>query len=213
MRIITISREFGSGGRELGKRLADILGFDYYDREIITAIAQAQGMDENYVEYALDNHAWTRVPLTFCHSFSSGLTLQPTQANLLNLLVEQRRVIEDIAKAGKDCVIVGRNADVILSNENPFSIFVCADMEAKVQRCMERAESGENMSRKAIEQNIRRIDKNRAQARELVAGGKWGQGISYHMTVNSSGWDMKELAPAVADFILRWFERKNSASN
>ena len=50
MRIITISREFGSGGRELGKRLADILGFDYYDREIITAIAQAQGMDENYVE-------------------------------------------------------------------------------------------------------------------------------------------------------------------
>lgn len=213
MKIITISREFGSGGRELGKRLADILGFDYYDREIITAIAQAQGMDEKYVEHALENHAWTRVPLTFRHSFSSGLILQPAQANLLNLLVEQRRVIEGIAKAGKDCVIVGRSADVILAGEKPFNIFVCADMETKVQRCMERAEPGENMSRKAIEQNIRRIDKNRAQAHELIAGGKWGQGISYHMTINSSDWDMKELAPAVADFILRWFERENSASD
>ena len=210
MKIVTISREFGSGGRELGKRLADVLGFDYYDREIITAIAQAQGMNEKYVEYALDSHAWTTVPLTFRHSFSSGIIQQPIH---LNLLVEQRRVIEGIARANKDCVIVGRNADTILSDENPFNIFVCADMGAKVQRCMERAEPGENMSRKAIEQNIRRIDKNRAQARELVAGGKWGQGISYHMTVNSSGWDMKELAPAVADFILRWFERKNSASN
>ena len=58
MKIITISREFGSGGRELGKRLADELGFDYYDREIITAIASARGMDEGYVEKALENHAW-----------------------------------------------------------------------------------------------------------------------------------------------------------
>ena len=52
-KIITMEREFGSGGRELGRRLADVLGFDYYDREIITAIAQAQGMDEGYVEKAL----------------------------------------------------------------------------------------------------------------------------------------------------------------
>ena len=55
MRIITISREFGSGGRELGKRLADILDFDYYDREIITAIAEKKGLDPNYVERILEN--------------------------------------------------------------------------------------------------------------------------------------------------------------
>lgn len=209
MKIVTISREFGSGGRELGKRLADVLGFDYYDQEIITAIAQAHGMDEKYVEHVLENHAWMRVPLTFRHSFSSSIILQPTH---LNLLVEQSRVIESIAKAGKDCVVVGRNADVVLSKENPFRIFVCADMETKVQRCMERAEPGENLSRKTIEQNIHRIDKNRAQVHELIVGSKWGQGISYHMTLNSSGWDMKELAPAVADFIIRWFERKTSNS-
>ena len=56
MNIITISREFGSGGRELAKRLADKLGYDYYDREIISTIAERHGLDENYVEYALNNH-------------------------------------------------------------------------------------------------------------------------------------------------------------
>lgn len=65
MKIITISREFGSGGRELGKRLADELGFDYYDREIIESIAKGQGLDEGYVEKALEDHAWRRGPLTF----------------------------------------------------------------------------------------------------------------------------------------------------
>ena len=73
MRIITISREFGSGGRELGKRLADELGFDYYDREIISSIAAKQGLDENYVENMLENSAWQTVPLTFRHSFATHL--------------------------------------------------------------------------------------------------------------------------------------------
>lgn len=62
MRIITFSREFGSGGRELGKRLADHMGFDYYDSEIISAIAQNSGMDEHDVERTLSHHGWQNVP-------------------------------------------------------------------------------------------------------------------------------------------------------
>lgn len=202
MKIITISREFGSGGRELGKRLADTLGFDYYDREIITAIAQAQGMDERYVERALEGGAWQNIPLTYGRSFAPGAVLQSAQTNLL---VEQRLVIEGIAKAGRDCVIVGRDADILLAAQKPFTIFVCADMEAKIRRCMERAEDGEALSRKAVEQNIRRIDKGRARSREMISDSRWGQGGSYHLTVNTSGWDMKELTGAVAGFVERWF--------
>ncbi len=122
MKVITISREFGSGGRELGKRLADGLGFDYYDKEIIAAIAQGQGLDENYVEKALEHHIWKSVPLAFGRSFTGAVALQSAQTGLL---LEQKRVIERIAEAGKDCVIVGRNADMILEAVQPFSIFVC----------------------------------------------------------------------------------------
>lgn len=205
MRIITISREFGSGGRELGKRMADVLGFDYYDKEIITAIASKSGMDEEYVESALESNYWQQVPLTFNSSFEAVNLWQNPQTNLL---VEQRKVIENIAKKGRDCIIVGRNADVLLAEYNPLSIFVCADMDAKVRRCMERAKEGENLSRRAMEQNIRRIDKNRAQTREMVTGLKWGQSSAYDVTINTSGWEMKKLAPVVAEMALKWFENR-----
>ena len=203
MRIITISREFGSGGRELGTRLAELLGWDYYDREIISAIAEKQGMDEHYVENALANRAWQSVPLTFRGSFVGS-----TNAVQTNLLVEQKRVIEGIARLGRDCVIVGRNADVLLKEYAPFNIFVCASLDAKVQRCLERAVGGAELTAKEVEMQMRVIDKNRAQTREIISGIKWGARENYHLTVNTTGWEIKELTPAVAGFAQRWFEKE-----
>lgn len=204
MRIITISREFGSGGRELGKRLAGLLGYDYYDREIITAIAKQNGLDEGYVEMTLEKRNWQTMPLTFGRSFSGVNGMQQMQTKLL---VTQKRVIEGIAKTGKDCVIVGRNADVLLADKDPFRIFVCAGMEAKIQRCMERTSEGEDISRKWAEQNIRRIDKARARTREILGGDKWGNGSAYHLIINTEGWDMEGLASAVEGFVLCWYRR------
>lgn len=198
MKIVTISREFGSGGRELGKKIAEILGYDYYDREIITTIAERHDMDEKYVEYALNNHAWQTIPLTFHHSFLSPALFTEPQTKLLN---EQRQVIEEIAKVGKDCVIVGRNADVLLEDYKPFNIFVCADMSAKIKRCQERAEDGENLSEKEIKRNINRIEKNRARTRFLIADGEWGHRKSYHLIVNTTDWDISKLSQAVAEMI------------
>lgn len=203
-RIITISREFGSGGRELGRRIADLLGFDYYDREIITAIAEKTGFHENYVERTLESHGWQNIPLTFRHSFANLSAVPSTQTSLL---VEQKRIIEGIAKTGKDCVIVGRNADILLSDEKPFRIFVSAAMDAKIRRCMERAEGGERLSRRELEQKIRSIDKGRARTREILTDSKWGEPGAYHLTINTTDWNIKELAPAVAEFASCWFGR------
>ena len=69
MRIITIGREFGSGGRELGKRLADALGYAYYDREILTAIAQKSNMDEGYVSKMMEQGLFNSIPITFGQTF------------------------------------------------------------------------------------------------------------------------------------------------
>ncbi len=204
MNMITISREFGSGGRELGKRLADILGYDYYDREIIAAIAAQEGLDENYVETALDNNGWQTVPLSFRHTLTM---VQPMQSMQTDLLIAQKRVMDGIVKAGRNCIIVGRNADVLLADQKPFNLFVCASMEARVKRCLERAAEGENLTARDMEKQIRRIDKGRARTREIVAGSIWGNRSAYHLTVNTTDWQIKELAPAVADYAKRWFER------
>jgi cytidylate kinase len=204
MRIITVSREFGSGGRELGRRLADELQYDYYDGEIIAAIAKKCGLDETYVENTLENQGWQAVPLTLGRTFASPMVLQSPQVGLLR---EQKHVIDEIGKTGRDCVIVGRNADILLEEYHPFNLFVCADMEARVRRCIERAKEGENIAPKEIEKHIRRVDKNRARTREILSDSVWGSRDAYHLIVNTTEWDLKALAPVVAQFARGWFER------
>lgn len=204
MKIITISREFGSGGRELGKRLADILGFDYYDGEIISAVAEKMKEDADYVENALGEHGWRKYPVTFRGSMGSSAYVQ---ASRLEALLKQKKVLEKIAGLGKDCLIVGRNADVILGKHEPFKIFVCADMDSKLRRCTERAAQGEDVGEKELKRKIRQIDKMRADTCSLLSNSQWGQRDAYNLIVNTGGWDMKKLAAAVAELTKAYFEK------
>lgn len=200
MRIITISREFGSGGRELGKRLSDQLGADYYDSEIITAVAKNCGMDSGYVASALEGHGWQRYPITYSRSFQSA-------GSRVELLLEQKKVLETIAQLGKDCVIVGRNADVILSQYQPLNLFVCAGTEAKLRRCMERAPAGEDLTEREMLRKMKQVDKGRSLTRDMLTDARWGQRDAYQFTINTTDWSLKELAPAVAELAQRWFGR------
>lgn len=204
MKIITISREFGSGGRELGKRLADTLDFDYYDSEIIEAVAKKSSLDTHYVKNKLDNHGWQNIPISFHGTLRS---VGYTQSNNVQLLLKQKEVIEEIARLDKDCVIVGRNADVILHPYSPFNIFVCAEVEAKIKRCIERRTEDETISEKDLLRKMRQIDKRRAQTRAILSGSEWGRRDAYHLIANTTHWNIKELAPAVAEFASRWFGR------
>lgn len=123
-------------------------------------------------------------------------------------MLKQKKVLEDIATLGKDCVIVGRNADVILKAYQPFHIFVCANTAAKVRRCIERAPEGENLSEKELIRKMKQIDKIRAQTREIMSGSSWGQRDAYHLTINTSDWNIKDIVPAVGELANSWFGRK-----
>lgn len=204
MKIITISREFGSGGRELGKRLSDRLGWDYYDSEIIAAVAENSGLDPAYLEQTLSDHGWRNFPLTFRGTLGSAAYIQSSR---VELLLEQRRVILQIAALGKDCILVGRNADVILEEYHPFKFFVCADTQAKVRRCLQRAPQGENLTEKELVRKMKRIDQIRARTRELISGPGWGERENYHLTLNTSDWELQALVPAAEAFALSWFGR------
>ena len=206
-RIITVSRQFGSGGRELGKRLSDLLGWDYYDREIIQMLSEQQGLDPEYVHKVLSGHGWHQYQLTYRNSFR-----QPVAADWRHteVLVKQREILREIAEEGNDCVIVGRDADVILQDAAPFRIFVCADLQSRLARCVryeEKKEPEERLTEKEILRNIRRIDRNRRQIREILTGKSAVDGTAVDLTVNATGWDIKKLAEAVAEFSGRWFEK------
>lgn len=204
MNIITISREFGSGGREPGKRLADITGYDYYDSEIIAAVAKKSGMDEAYIENTLSNHGWRNQAITFRGTLASSAYTEASRVQL----PERKEAISGIAQMGKNCVIVGRNADVILREYEPINIFVCASAEAKPKRCTERASAGENLSEKELLRRMKRTDSVRRQTRELMTGSQWGQRDAYQLIVNTTQWEIKQLAQAVAYLADCWFGRK-----
>ncbi len=200
MRIITIGREFGSGGRELGKRLADALGIPCYDKEIIHAIAEQQNISPEQVEHI------TSTDIHNIYSMTIGGTLgTPIYYNrhAIDVLVEQQNVIKRLAAEG-DCVIVGRQADVILRDMKPLNIFVYADKASKLKRCMERAKDGE--TEKGIIKRMKKVDRTRASNRRVISDKAWGKRETYHLCINTSGREIKELVPALAQYVNAWFD-------
>lgn len=201
--IITISREFGSGGREVGKRLADELRIAYYDREIITEIAKQTGLSEEYIKNVSEKGSYT-YPFQFAKSFS---TYSRLQSNQTEILVAQQKVLKEIAQKG-NCVIVGRGANVILKECNPMNIFVYADMESKINRCRRKAKEDEHLTEKEIEKKIMGIDNGRKNYHELISNLEWGDKRNYHLCINTSDVEIKTIIPTLAEYIKDWFGGK-----
>ena len=195
-KIITIGREFGSGGREIGRRLSENLGFAYYDQEIISEIAKRTSLSEKYVEAIVEQHSLFSFPIHIGRSFYP--VADPALDQTLKIYQEQTRIILDMARKS-DCVIVGRCADFILKEENPFRIFVYADVESKLRRCRTKGPAQENLSDRELKQKMSGIDKKRANYYELLTGRSWGNKLNYDLCINTSGLDIKLLAQALAN--------------
>lgn len=197
MSIITISREFGSGGRELGKRLADALGIPCYDGQIIEMVAQKENLDKNYVASRSENEIKMFYPSTIARGFSryNYAMLQSVQ-----IMASEQELILKLAEEG-DCVIVGRAADIILAHKKPFRIFVCADEQSKLERCRARAEENEKLSDKDILRKCREIDKRRAAHRKMFTEKVWGYAAGYDLCINTSGKEIKELIDPIVAYI------------
>ena len=197
MSIITISREFGSGGRELGKRLAGALGIPCYDSQIIEMVAQKENLDKNYVASRSENEIKMFYPSTIARGFSryNYAMLQSVQ-----IMASEQELILKLAEEG-DCVIVGRAADIILAHKKPFRIFVCADEQSKLERCRARAEEDEKLSDKDILRKCREIDKRRAAHRKMFTEKVWGYAAGYDLCINTSGKEIKELIDPIVAYI------------
>lgn len=173
-RVITISREFGSGGRTIGKMVAEKLGIPCYDAELIQKIAEESGYAADYIreEGEAASGGWLSAMFT---DRSMGLTNQDKIWNI------QSRVIEELAEKGP-CVIVGRCADYILREKaNCLNVFIHASMEKRAQRIVQ--EYGER--EESPEQRLRDKDKRRAAYHRFYTDMKWGHSQNYHICLDS----------------------------
>ncbi len=209
--IITISREFGSGGRELGKRLSDKLQIPYYDKEIITLASRNLGFEENYVSRMSEKGIKAAYALTIGHRLMPQ-GIDHTVFQTIQVNAEQHNIIRDLARQG-NCIIIGRCADIILAEYAPFSIFVYADMASKIIRCMDRMQEGEHLSRKETAKQIREIDRNRRSLRKTYSDDHWGAKENFSLCINTSGIEIKAIVPSVAEYAKAWFLSRKTEEN
>ena len=203
--IITIGREFGSGGRELARRLSEELGFAYYDQEILKEIAERTQLSESYVRAIVERSPVTSYPIHVVRSFHPAVSPVMDQTN--KVCQEQTTIIKELAEKS-DCIIVGRCADYILRDYKPLRIFVYSGMAEKIARCRQKSEDTKDLSDKELEKQIKNIDKNRKKYYDFYTGQEWGDKRNYDLMINTSNISIKVAAHEIAVMIKEF--RKNN---
>ncbi len=194
-KIITIGREFGSGGREFGRRLAEELNYEYYDKEIITEISKHTSLSEEYVKEVLEKKPHNLYPITIGQSMAIFNDYQTKQ--IQSIYTAQCEILKYLAEKS-NCVIVGRCADYILKEYNPYRIFVHASMESRINRCLSRKNENEDLDSKKLEKYIKKVDKDRAKYYEFYTYQKWGDKKNYDLCVNTTNVNIKEIVSVIA---------------
>lgn len=194
--VICIGRQFCSGGRQIGKMLAERLGIDYYDAQSLRDKAKEIGIEEGIFD--MFDEKPTR-------SFLFSVVMDPyaidSAVNEGKVVEAQRRVMAQAAEKGS-CVIVGRRADKILEDDyNVVSIFIGADIEHRVARYLE----NENVSEKAARRFIERKDRERAAYYNYLGDGKWSRADNYAMCFNTSKMEKEKIVDIIVDYIREEF--------
>ena len=195
-RIITISREFGSGGRSIGRKVAEKLGIPFYDKELVDQVALESGFAPKFVE---ENGEHSPGKSMFSYAFASGgmpgvMNGLSTADFLWNI---QCNVILQLAEKGP-CVIVGRNADYILKDrEDTLHAFIHADKEFRAERIVRLY--GE--SEKSPEARLNEKDKRRRINYQHYTGRTWGDSHNYDICLCSSRLGVEACADMIVDLV------------
>ncbi len=204
--IIAIGRQYGSGGREIGELLSDMMGIPFFDRELVAIAAEKSGVSKdvyshidetatNSLLYALSTGAYT---LSSHFTTVSDLPLND------KLYIIQTNLIKDIVNENGSCVIVGRCADYILKDDpRCVSIFIHAPLKTRVKRIMEK----EQLNAVAAESRIIKTDKKRANYYNFYTNREWGNIDNYELCINSAALGKQKTA----ELILEYVKKRESA--
>ncbi len=202
--VITVARQFGSGGREIGERVAELLNIPKYDKELIKVVAKNTDIHEDVLEKADETAA-----SSLLYSFAIGTNnLSAGHMSAYNLPVNdklfilQSEAIREIAEK-ENALIIGRCADYVLRNhEKRLSVFIYADINERKKRV---AEKNPSLTQGEIIDLINKSDKKRAAYYNFYTGGKWGKYDNYHLALDSGKLGVEGCARIIADAVKALF--------
>lgn len=183
--VVTISREYGSGGRYIGRLIADKLGIKFYDKDLVTKISKKTGLTEEYIE----NNEQTRSTLA---------TLGGTElTNADELFISESQEIEKLADK-ESCVIIGRCSDFVLKDrDDVLKIFIYSSMEDKIKRAIEFY----GVNKEKAEKEIKKIDKLRANHYKYYTEREWKDYSNYDLCINSDNLGVEKSADLICKII------------
>ena len=191
--IITIAREYGSGGRYVGRLVAQKLGIKFYDKDIMVKLAEETGLSLDYIE----SNEQKRDNVANISSNITGLTTQD------NLYLEESKLIKSLSSAS--CVIIGRCADDILKDEkNILKVFIYSDMDDKIKRVT----THYNIDKKNALKEIKRINKLRSNHYKHYTGKNWGMPDNYDLCINSDLLGVEKTAEIISDMAIAKTEKR-----
>ena len=205
--VITIGRQFGSAGREIGEKVAEYFGIQCYDKELLTRAAKESGfceeMIQNHDERPTNSFLYNLVMDTYSFGYNTSSFVDMPISH--KVFLAQFDTIKKIAKEGP-CVIVGRCADYALADfENSVHLFIYADEDSRVKRIMERY----SLSQLKAQEMIAKKDKQRQSYYNYYSSKKWGRADSYDLCINSSVLGVEGTVKLIIQYI-EDFEKKNS---
>lgn len=199
--IITIGRQLGSGGREIGKTLSEAMGLAYYDKEILEVTAKESGLSQRLFEEA-DESTRKGIPSAFFGTrfpFFGGEAVGFSGLSNEMLFQIQSDVIRNIAEK-QSCVFIGRCADYILrERKDLLSVFICANDEDRVRRILAHHEA-EKLSVEKVRELMERMDKKRSAFYNYYSDKTWGAASSYHLCLNSSYFGVDKVVSVIREF-------------
>ena len=191
--IITIGRQFGSGGKEIGEKVAQRLGYTFYDKEILTMAAEENGFSPAAMENYDEKPSGSLIYSLYMTGAATGENLPLNQ----QLAFAQFNVIRKVAQ-GDNCVIMGRCADYVLREKpNLLTVFLHAPTEYRVEQLMNEQSID---SKSLAEKTIKKHDKARSEYYNFFTHKKWGDSSSYMLTIDVSRLDADTIADAIASF-------------
>ena len=196
--IITIARQHGSGGGEIGRRLGELLGMKVYDNELLTMAAKKKGLPEEYLR-RVDERATGSLLYSIAMSapFTHGAHAGTEMSINDRLFIAQAEIIREIA-AEESAIFIGRCADYVLRNHpNCINIFLQADGEVRVARICERS----GCERKEAESEMQKTDKRRANYYNYHTGAKWGRVDRYHFVFDTGVLGVEGTAKLIAEAV------------
>ncbi|HKK94780.1 MAG TPA: cytidylate kinase-like family protein [Anaerovoracaceae bacterium] len=194
--VITIGREFGSGGHEIGKRLAKKLNIAFYDNELIDLAVEKTGYHKDYVKNN-DEKPPSFTPGSLLTVFAPEF-YQLT--NIDNIQIHEYNIVKEIAKQ-ESCVIVGRGSDYALREMGSINIFLHSPIEDRVNRILAIDNDENNLSYQEMEKLVNQVDKQRKRYYEYYSDKKWGNSTTYDLCINTSALGIDSTVNLIYDFV------------